>query len=355
MDYHPKFISSFVIYVSIKKILASSFLHVILVVSGRTDLKYLQQFTEWFHRTFSVVEKTISRHTALEPVLRVQMSKKQVSNNRMLVYVFVCILRAMGIHCRLVLSFQAVPLRPPSDELCSLSTKPDEKSKASTEKGQKTKEACAKRNVEILKAGTVESGVGTSAECDELKIEKVSNLKESGGRKVNLGKLKASGEESRSKTKRESKTVDSKTRKSLLKNDETSKRESKLKLAVKCNITEEQAKVKTEKISPPKLRKDDLKVSARSKKSGGDRKICLEKPKSARSKSAEPAKEYNLLCSGEKAATRSRSAEKQNCKGKAGTLKSGGRAKKEVFKIKIPKIEIKQLDGKYIVPRLLLM
>lgn len=309
-----------------------------LVVSGRTDLKYLQQFTEWFHRTFSVVEKPISRHTLLEPVLRVQMSKKQAASNRTLVYIFVCILRAMGIHCRLVLSFQALPVRPPSDELCSLSTKVDEKPNASTGKGTERKV----RGVEMLKAGKVESAAGTSAERDELKIEKVSNSKGE-----SRGTLKTNGEKTKPRAKRESKAKPKgeseekgQTSKSPTK---PKKREPRSKQSPQCD---KEARPKL-KISDESKSKKDL--SKTSKKPSIDRKINLGKLKSARSKSAEPPEDDNLLRPDEKAATRSRSAEKQSGKERAAKSKTGGRAKKEVLKIKMPKIELQQLDGEYIM------
>lgn len=319
------------------------------LVLGRTDLKYLQQFSEWFHRTFSVVEKTISPHALLEPILRVQMSKKQAASNRMLVYIFVSILRAMGIHCRLVLSFQVLPLRPPSDELCSLSTKADEKPNSGIEKGTTSKA----RSVEMLKAGKVESGVGTSAQSDELKIEKVSNSNKSRSRGVNLGTLKTNSEETKSKAKRESnakpKSSESEEKGQAIRSPK--KRELRSKQCDK----EERPKLKT---GDSKLKKDESKTSTQSKKasnkSAADGKINLEKLKSVRSKSTEPPEEGNLLRPAEKGVTRSRSAENKSGKEKVGTSRTGVRAKKEVLKIKMPKIELKQLDGKCIIHSTLL-
>ncbi|KAK4884025.1 hypothetical protein RN001_000296 [Aquatica leii] len=89
----------------------------------RTDLSYLEQIVNWYKKTISVVDKQISKQWSLEKVLKLQLTRKQAYNKKMLVYIFICILRSLGIQCRLVLSFQVLPLRPPNSELHSLSAK----------------------------------------------------------------------------------------------------------------------------------------------------------------------------------------------------------------------------------------
>ncbi|KAF5280873.1 hypothetical protein FQR65_LT03022 [Abscondita terminalis] len=103
----------------------------------RTDLGYLEQFVQWYKTTITLGEKQISKQWSLEKVLKLQLTRKHAYNKNMLVYIFVCILRSLGIQCRLVLSFQVLPLRPPNSELHSLSTKIIE-SKPSTSTPAKT-------------------------------------------------------------------------------------------------------------------------------------------------------------------------------------------------------------------------
>lgn len=118
--------------------------------ADRTDLNYLEQIVKWFKNTFNNVEKVVPKSLSLENLLQLQMQKKEVYNNKMLVYVFIAVLRSLGIQCRLVLNFQVEPVRPPSSQLCSLSTKTEEK----VEEGVKSKKVALKT--------TPKKGVSTS-------------------------------------------------------------------------------------------------------------------------------------------------------------------------------------------------
>jgi hypothetical protein len=104
----------------------------------RADLKYLEQLLKWYWKTIVVDEETRPRDTdkSLSEILEEQIVEKEAYNRRMFVFIFVAIVRSLGIQCRVVLSFQVEPLRPPSSELHSLSTKVDAKTKDASEKDQ---------------------------------------------------------------------------------------------------------------------------------------------------------------------------------------------------------------------------
>nr|CAH7736099.1 unnamed protein product [Callosobruchus chinensis] len=90
--------------------------------ANRTDLGYLEQIVQWFKKTVRLLEmdeKIIKRINVLK-ALQIQLQTKKAYNKKYLVYMFVAILRALGIQCRLVFSFQVEPLRPPTSELHSL-------------------------------------------------------------------------------------------------------------------------------------------------------------------------------------------------------------------------------------------
>lgn len=296
-------------------------------LSGRTDLKYLQQFTEWFQRTFSVIEKTVSRATPLESTLAAQMENKQATSNKMLAYIFICVLRAMGIHCRLVLSFRVLPLRPVTEELCSLSTKENPE-----------KPTCSKKktNLEILKAGQVESGVGVCAETDGIKIEKISNSKGSKERPVDLKKLKVKSTKNvmnvkagHSKNENDLKKATNSSRRGTSKKEDVPKTELKSKEKVKIEKTKEKKKSANEK--------EQKDVKSGKGPNLGKLRSC--------SVSTESVKSYHLLRSSAKEDARSRSVEKDSCNPKKSVAKPKMKAKKKVVKVKPPDIHVNQVDG----------
>lgn len=90
--------------------------------SNRLDLSYLEQFLRWYKKTIQLNEKMKSC-LKLEEELKDNINNNVAKSKKMLVYIFICILRALGVHCRLVLSLQVEPLRPPVSRLHSVSTK----------------------------------------------------------------------------------------------------------------------------------------------------------------------------------------------------------------------------------------
>lgn len=103
---------------------------------GRITLVYLEQITKWYSKIFKIKPEPnnrtiqeILKDLPLDKSLKIDISRKEASSRKNHVLIFVCMLRALGIQCRLVLSFRVTSLRPPQSELCSLSTKKQELSK----------------------------------------------------------------------------------------------------------------------------------------------------------------------------------------------------------------------------------
>lgn len=100
--------------------------------SNRINLKYLEQISKWYCEALDVKEdknelKYKPNKIPLNISLLQQINKKKFTTRKSKVYIFICLLRALGVKCRLVLNFRLVPLKPRVTELCSLSAKKSEK------------------------------------------------------------------------------------------------------------------------------------------------------------------------------------------------------------------------------------
>lgn len=138
--------------------------------SDRTDLNYLEQILSWYRKTMQHLDQREDKNFDIKRQLHIDMSKKQASNKKILVYIFICILRSLGIHCRLVMSLLVEPLRPPSSELCSLSTKKEVKKNAE-------KETTKEENETKLNDYTKEAVRGSKRKTsDKVKEEKAKNV-----------------------------------------------------------------------------------------------------------------------------------------------------------------------------------
>lgn len=83
---------------------------------GRVDLIYLQRVTAWFTKTFPMVSKDEDRLLTTAALLE-RINERKVYNYRELVILYVALLRAIGLNCRLVLSLCPPPRKPNRDQL----------------------------------------------------------------------------------------------------------------------------------------------------------------------------------------------------------------------------------------------
>ncbi|KAG8035128.1 hypothetical protein G9C98_001618 [Cotesia typhae] len=89
---------------------------------GRVDIKYVEQFTKWFRGLIKVEFNKEDVPVTKELFLQ-RLGEKKVKNYRELVLLFIAALRAIGCHCRLVLSLCPPPMKPKSDQLIKISKK----------------------------------------------------------------------------------------------------------------------------------------------------------------------------------------------------------------------------------------
>ncbi|CAH0397462.1 unnamed protein product [Chilo suppressalis] len=123
----------------------------------RVDMKYLEQITTWYKDKFTLKQdknenKFRPKAPALKDLLIGQIKSRTVTTRKYLVYIFVCMLRALGLQCRVMFNFVTLPLRPPSSELCSLSTKPKDDKCNSDKKTNQSKKTSHQKKTDSRKA-----------------------------------------------------------------------------------------------------------------------------------------------------------------------------------------------------------
>lgn len=89
----------------------------------QVDLRYLEQITKWFKKYVVVLNEEEPNNKTLQEILEECFQSKKAYNKRILVLLFICMLRSLGIKSRLILSLQPLPLKPRSEGLCSFTTK----------------------------------------------------------------------------------------------------------------------------------------------------------------------------------------------------------------------------------------
>lgn len=102
----------------------------------KTDVDYFKQITHWFKSTiilkknFQNMYCKMRNRPPLMTSLALQIRNKSAICRRDYVLIFICILRAIGIQCRMVQSIITAPIRPAQSDLLVISTKsPEDKSK----------------------------------------------------------------------------------------------------------------------------------------------------------------------------------------------------------------------------------
>lgn len=108
---------------------------------GATCIKYFESIAKWFKQAIPIRKNQMYLGTNKRPKLGVslalQIKYKEALCKKDFVLIFIILLRAMGIPCRLVINLTPFSIRPPQSELHSLSTKPKDE-KVEQEKKVKT-------------------------------------------------------------------------------------------------------------------------------------------------------------------------------------------------------------------------
>lgn len=107
--------------------------------SGPTSVKYFEAISKWYKSAITLKGKAmvLTKHNLkkkppLKLSLAIQMTYKHAVCKRDYILIFIIILRAMGIECRLVMNLQPLSMKPPQTDLHKIVMK-----RSSTEKSNK--------------------------------------------------------------------------------------------------------------------------------------------------------------------------------------------------------------------------
>lgn len=89
--------------------------HFTKVPAGRVDLLYLSNLVKWFVATFTInTELSVDDRESLQSTLERRFAIYAARDDEELVHIFLLILRALQLLCRLVLSLRPIPLKEPA-------------------------------------------------------------------------------------------------------------------------------------------------------------------------------------------------------------------------------------------------
>ncbi|XP_033156406.1 DNA repair protein complementing XP-C cells homolog isoform X2 [Drosophila mauritiana] len=103
-----------------------------------TELKYLQSFVTWFKTSIKLLSPNLysaqspaMKEAILEALLE-QVKRKEARCKQDMIFIFIALARGMGMHCRLIVNLQPMPLRPAASDLIPIKLRPDDKNKSQT-------------------------------------------------------------------------------------------------------------------------------------------------------------------------------------------------------------------------------
>lgn len=142
---------------------------------GPTCIKYFESFTKWFKTKIDLKSKntycSLAKLPPLATSLALQIRSCKAICYKDMVFIFVTLLRAMDVQCRIVMNFQTVPKRPPHSDLFAICTKETEE-KASTSKSD------GKKKVDVVQKDKVGGQkVATKKVDDSNKTKKLESRK----------------------------------------------------------------------------------------------------------------------------------------------------------------------------------
>lgn len=117
----------------------------------RVTTKYVEQITTWFKDKLTLKQdkhenKFRPKAPPLKNTILSQIKSRVTTAKKFNIFIFIAMLRALGLQCRVMFNFVTVPIRPPSSELCSLSIKPtDDGNKAADKSTENTSDKSAEK------------------------------------------------------------------------------------------------------------------------------------------------------------------------------------------------------------------
>lgn len=98
-------------------------------------LEYLEKLVSWFYKKIKVIDEP-AKNASLVDSLVAQFSEGKAHSLPCKVMLFICVVRVLGLKCRLLVNLQPVPMRPAKEDLLPINTasrEPDSQSEESSE------------------------------------------------------------------------------------------------------------------------------------------------------------------------------------------------------------------------------
>ncbi|XP_050814324.1 DNA repair protein complementing XP-C cells isoform X2 [Gopherus flavomarginatus] len=159
------------------------------VPAGRIDVLYLSNLVKWFVATFTInTELSVDDRESLQSTLERRFAIYAARDDEELVHVFLLILRALQLLCRLVLSLQPIPLKEPAGKGKSSckkhsAKKPKAPSRKSSCKAAKQQETLTESEGDCKESNTS----GTKRKGKSKVIKDCQEQKESSDDESNVG------------------------------------------------------------------------------------------------------------------------------------------------------------------------
>ena len=123
---------------------------------GRVDLVYLQRVTMWIKKTFPLDPNRQQKVLTTESLLERIREKKKISDYRELVLIYIALLRAIGLNCRLVVSLSPPSLKPKREQLFQTKKEENPKKELKEEKSEDQKKKSTKKSKSKKKENKIE-------------------------------------------------------------------------------------------------------------------------------------------------------------------------------------------------------
>ncbi|KAM7345691.1 DNA repair protein complementing XP-C cells homolog [Cochliomyia hominivorax] len=193
-----------------------------------TEIKYFQSMVTWFKSAIKLKsqnlypEKLAAKTKAKAHIeLLKQIEKKEARCKQDMIFIFIILLRGMGLQCRLIVNMQPLPLKPPQSDLLTIKLKKEDKSEdktssVSTKNIKKEGRGSDSKSETEIKVTTSKVPVTKQSSQDKAEISRItsnnslnkSDLKEkhSTNDYSSLDNTKVVGTEKTKATKKSSKT-----------------------------------------------------------------------------------------------------------------------------------------------------
>ncbi|EOA97369.1 DNA-repair protein complementing XP-C cells, partial [Anas platyrhynchos] len=146
------------------------------VSAGQVDVLYLSNFVKWFIGTFTVNDElSIEKGEPLQSTLERRFAIYAARDDEELVHIFLIILRALQLLCRLVLSLQPVPLKETTAKVIFIGCGKSDLASFLQGKGSSKRQSLSSTSEGRESSGTTPKAVAKKCPCKKAKKDEKSS------------------------------------------------------------------------------------------------------------------------------------------------------------------------------------